>query len=188
MRRHSASEAFRVLPVDELEEEDLLYSGAQESASADPSLAVAASTTQPASAKQAGADDGTAKPESDGDRLLDDNSFNKRDDESSAAASGETRPPPHVLGAATTGSALAPPSAAPASADAAPIRPPLANRTVRAALGDCDAFLSHSWRDPGHLKYAVLRRWAEGFEVQHSRRPTVWLGELVRDAVGFHFC
>ena len=34
-------------------------------------------------------------------------------------------------------------------------------RTAAAALGECTAFLSHSWRDDGAAKFGALSRWAE---------------------------
>jgi len=51
------------------------------------------------------------------------------------------------------------------------------NRRVKhAALGDCDAFVSHSWRDDGDLKYAKLleHRFA-------SAAPTIWLDKACID-------
>ena len=90
---------------------------------------------------------------SDGMRLLDDNSFNKK------RRSGPVDSVHVVL---------------PAAPEAAPV-PPLAERTVKAKLGECDAFLSHSWRDEGHLKWARLCEWSYGFENKHGRLPSVWL-------------
>ncbi len=43
------------------------------------------------------------------------------------------------------------------------------------ALGDCDAFLSHSWHDDGSQKWAALRSWADDFERATGRPPKVWL-------------
>ena len=49
-------------------------------------------------------------------------------------------------------------------------------RVMHAALGDCDAFMSHSWRDDGDLKYAKL--------LEHkfaSAAPTIWLDKACID-------
>ena len=55
---------------------------------------------------------------------------------------------------------------------------PLEARTVAAELGDCDAFLTHSWQDeeraPGQ-KYCALLKWAESFRAAHGREPTIWV-------------
>ena len=49
-------------------------------------------------------------------------------------------------------------------------------RVTHAALGECDAFVSHSWRDNGELKYAKL--------LEHkfaSATPTIWLDKACID-------
>ena len=49
-------------------------------------------------------------------------------------------------------------------------------RVTHAALGECDAFMSHSWRDNGELKYAKL--------LEHkfaSAAPTIWLDKACID-------
>ena len=49
-------------------------------------------------------------------------------------------------------------------------------RVTHAALGECDAFVSHSWRDDGNLKYAKL--------LEHkfaSAAPTIWLDKACID-------
>ena len=51
----------------------------------------------------------------------------------------------------------------------------LNRHAVSVALGDCDAFLSHSWHDDGPEKWAALRSWADGFERATGRPPKVWL-------------
>ena len=56
----------------------------------------------------------------------------------------------------------------------------LSSRVRPAALGECDAFMSHSWRDDGALKYAKLQ--------QHNWRtaaPTIWF-DKVRSASLIH--
>lgn len=181
-----AERLFRVLPIDELHESDLAASGATGSQSADPSLAVQpASMTERlrsagrlvmaasaithgarhAPSHQSGEEPPThsgGRPQTnDGVRLLDDHSFNKR------------RSRHHTQEGGGDGSASTPALVALAPASA-PLRL-LSERTVPAALGDCAAFISHSWKDPGARKHATLRRWADAYEEAHVHRPVVWL-------------
>lgn len=51
----------------------------------------------------------------------------------------------------------------------------LGGRSISVALGDCDAFLSHSWHDDAAQKWAALRSWADDFERATGRPPRVWL-------------
>ena len=45
-----------------------------------------------------------------------------------------------------------------------------------AKYGEVDAFISHSWRDDGAVKWASLQRWRADFKRSSSgREPTVWL-------------
>jgi len=56
--------------------------------------------------------------------------------------------------------------------------PALAGRAKEAELGDCDAFLSHSWNDEKHHpgeKYAKVDAWATKFEQNYQRSPRLWL-------------
>ena len=53
----------------------------------------------------------------------------------------------------------------------------LASRSVEANLGDCDAFVSHSWSDSAKAKWEVLADWASAFERMNQRTPLLWLGE-----------
>ena len=46
---------------------------------------------------------------------------------------------------------------------------------VLTELGECDAFLSHSWHDDGSQKWAALCSWARDFERTTGRSPKVWL-------------
>jgi hypothetical protein len=48
----------------------------------------------------------------------------------------------------------------------------LAKLTKPAALGDCDAFVSHSWRDDGSIKFNLLRSWGQ---TVGPHAPTIWL-------------
>jgi len=54
-------------------------------------------------------------------------------------------------------------------------------RSEPRAMGQCDAFISHSWSDPPGPKWAALSAWAEAFEEEHGRPPTVWLDKLCID-------
>lgn len=42
-------------------------------------------------------------------------------------------------------------------------------------LGECDAFVSHSWHDDPALKWYELRRWCNKFRIRHGRTPRLWL-------------
>lgn len=44
-----------------------------------------------------------------------------------------------------------------------------------------DAFVVHCHRDPRDARVAALGEWARAFEVQHGRRPVVWLDGLSQD-------
>ena len=54
-------------------------------------------------------------------------------------------------------------------------------RSEPRAMGQCDAFISHSWQDPPEPKWAALSAWAEAFEAEHGRPPSVWLDKLCID-------
>ena len=49
----------------------------------------------------------------------------------------------------------------------------LFSRTRRADLGDCDAFVSHSWHDDATCKYARLKEHGWG-----TAEPTIWLDKV----------
>ena len=51
----------------------------------------------------------------------------------------------------------------------------LASKTRPAALGECDAFLSHSWRDDGTAKYEAVAAWAKALVEGGQAKPTLWL-------------
>ena len=53
-------------------------------------------------------------------------------------------------------------------------------KTKAAALGELDAFVSHSWRDDGAKKYKGLRGWADAFEARESA-PLIWLDKASID-------
>jgi len=48
-------------------------------------------------------------------------------------------------------------------------------RTRPADLGDCHAFVSHSWQDDGHAKYLALGEWAPSVTVCAGNRVSIWL-------------
>ena len=54
-------------------------------------------------------------------------------------------------------------------------------KTVPCELGMVDAFISHSWRDDGHLKHLALRQWAADFERDNGRPPRVFLDKACID-------
>ena len=78
-------------------------------------------------------------------------------------------------------SGLVGPSATPGARPAATTAEELAAKSKKAALGEVDAFFSHSWRDedeaPG-AKYAALIAWAARLDVED---PTIWLDKACID-------
>ena len=57
----------------------------------------------------------------------------------------------------------------------------LHEKTMRATLGEVDAFMSHSWSDPGDLKFAALNDWGTRF-IEQGRDASIWLGEYSRNS------
>ena len=55
---------------------------------------------------------------------------------------------------------------------------PLSERTIKASLGECDAFISHSWHDSADAKWEALEQWALKFEQENGRPPTIWLDKV----------
>ena len=53
-------------------------------------------------------------------------------------------------------------------------------KTKAAALGELDAFVSHSWHDDGVSKYAQLTAWARKFD-DFERSPSLWLDKACID-------
>ena len=51
----------------------------------------------------------------------------------------------------------------------------LFGKTNETRLGQCDAFISHSWSDNGKQKYAALKQWCQDFKSKHKREPQLWL-------------
>lgn len=54
-------------------------------------------------------------------------------------------------------------------------------RTQHVNLGDCDAFVSHSWSDDPAEKYMQLSVWAASFEEKHGRKPLLWIDKFSID-------
>lgn len=54
--------------------------------------------------------------------------------------------------------------------------PSLAERSRPAKLGECDAFVSHSWQDDADAKWVTLTAWATHFQRLEERTPMLWLG------------
>lgn len=54
-------------------------------------------------------------------------------------------------------------------------------------LGECDAFVSHSWSDDSEAKHSVLQAWGRAFEEEMGReersdiRPLVWIDKACLD-------
>ena len=42
-------------------------------------------------------------------------------------------------------------------------------------LGECDGFVSHSWKDPGARKLEVLGEWGKSVRAARHKEPLVWL-------------
>ncbi len=58
----------------------------------------------------------------------------------------------------------------------------LASRTVRANLGEVDAFVSHSWSDAADTKWTALEEWAAVFsQCRGGRQPLIWLDKACLD-------
>jgi len=54
-------------------------------------------------------------------------------------------------------------------------------RTVHCRLGQCDAFLSHSWHDNVEAKWQALQSWRATFIAENRREPRVWIDKLCID-------
>lgn len=66
-----------------------------------------------------------------------------------------------------------------------PSAPPLtlcaSYRTIPLLLGECDAFISHSWSDCAATKWLKLQRWRYDFIERHHREPIVWIDKVCID-------
>jgi len=48
-------------------------------------------------------------------------------------------------------------------------------------LGQCDAFVSHSWSDDPLAKWSALQRWRIEFVATHGKEPAIWLDRCCID-------
>jgi hypothetical protein len=48
-------------------------------------------------------------------------------------------------------------------------------------LGECDAFVSHSWHDNVEEKWFALQRWREQFILREGREPRIWFDKCCID-------
>ena len=60
--------------------------------------------------------------------------------------------------------------------------PTLFAHSSQAQLGEINAFLSHSWRDPSEAKWAALQAWAAEFRLRNGgKEPTLWVDKFCID-------
>jgi len=59
--------------------------------------------------------------------------------------------------------------------------PELFSRSSPEILGECDAFVSHSWHDEPVTKWAALQQWRSAFVLEHGREPRVWIDRCCID-------
>lgn len=59
--------------------------------------------------------------------------------------------------------------------------PALFLRSSSARLGECDAFVSHSWHDDADAKWAALQAWRLNFVEREGREPRVWFDKCCID-------
>eukprot|EP00400_MALV-I_sp_L67-5_P000590 gene590-1009_t len=57
----------------------------------------------------------------------------------------------------------------------------LFSKTKIIELGECDAFVSHSWSDCGVARFRELAIWAEDFKKEHGRFPELWIDKCCID-------
>eukprot|EP00400_MALV-I_sp_L67-5_P000593 gene593-1012_t len=57
----------------------------------------------------------------------------------------------------------------------------LFSKTKIIELGECDAFVSHSWSDCGVARFRELAIWAEDFKEEHGRFPELWIDKACID-------
>jgi len=54
-------------------------------------------------------------------------------------------------------------------------------RTWHTQLGECDAFVSHSWHDDSEAKWRAIQQWRQGFVAKHGREPWIWFDKFCID-------
>uniref|UniRef100_A0A7S2HSR9 TIR domain-containing protein n=1 Tax=Zooxanthella nutricula TaxID=1333877 RepID=A0A7S2HSR9_9DINO len=59
--------------------------------------------------------------------------------------------------------------------------PQFANFANPCRLGECDAFVSHSWHDEADAKWEALQAWRASFVAQNGREPRIWLDKYCVD-------
>jgi len=59
--------------------------------------------------------------------------------------------------------------------------PALYGRSEQIRLGECDAFVSHSWSDDASGKWAALQQWRRAFVTERGREPRVWIDKCCID-------
>jgi len=57
----------------------------------------------------------------------------------------------------------------------------LYSKSAPTSLGECDAFISHSWHDDAEAKWAALQEWRSKFILLHGREPRVWIDKCCID-------
>merc|ERR1711874_570155 len=50
--------------------------------------------------------------------------------------------------------------------------------SVQCRVGECDAFLSHSWHDNGQQKWKALSAWCNEFQDGKTQSPRLWLDKI----------
>jgi len=49
------------------------------------------------------------------------------------------------------------------------------------ALGECDAFISHSWHDDAESKQQALKQWGDDFHMRNGHAPDIWFDKCCID-------
>lgn len=62
-----------------------------------------------------------------------------------------------------------------------PIGPEFFAVTELTELGECDAFVSHSWHDDPRSRWLALQQWRESFVKRHGREPRIWFDKCCID-------
>ena len=57
----------------------------------------------------------------------------------------------------------------------------LRGRTQPGVLGECTAFMSHSWRDDAAAKWHTLSSWANAYAAAHNGSPLLWFDRACLD-------
>eukprot|EP00429_Kryptoperidinium_foliaceum_P016394 CAMPEP_0176041584 /NCGR_PEP_ID=MMETSP0120_2-20121206/20627_1 /TAXON_ID=160619 /ORGANISM="Kryptoperidinium foliaceum, Strain CCMP 1326" /LENGTH=552 /DNA_ID=CAMNT_0017374987 /DNA_START=75 /DNA_END=1733 /DNA_ORIENTATION=+ len=57
----------------------------------------------------------------------------------------------------------------------------LFSKTKHGKLGQCDAFISHSWHDDPQAKWEAIQRWRGDFVERFGQEPTAWIDKYCID-------